>query len=119
MADNTDLNEAALARLVRLGGDKFLREMIDLFLGYVPQRVEDACAGQKTGDIEAMRRAAHAIKSSAANLGAVRLQKVAEQLEILGMDKQGDAMGALVPELVKAFTLAQGRLEEKRKGLSS
>ncbi|RYY92455.1 MAG: sensor histidine kinase, partial [Comamonadaceae bacterium] len=57
------------------------REVLELFLGDAPARVQvlqEAAAGDDAG---ALGRAAHAIKGAASNVGAVALSRAAAQLE--------------------------------------
>jgi len=63
------------------GGRELLAKMIDLFLQDAPQRmaaIHDAIA---RGDARAVRKAAHAFKSSSANLGAAALAEMCKRLE--------------------------------------
>jgi HPt (histidine-containing phosphotransfer) domain-containing protein len=80
MSDET-LDRSALLRLERLGGAKLLRQMIGLYLEHGPGRVQAIADGVADRDAAAIERAAHTLKSSAGNLGALRLQHAAEALE--------------------------------------
>jgi HPt (histidine-containing phosphotransfer) domain-containing protein len=81
MSDET-LDRSALLRLERLGGAKLLRQMINLYLEHGPGRVQAIADGVAASrDAAAIERAAHTLKSSAGNLGALRLQHTAEALE--------------------------------------
>ena len=68
----------ALTRLERFGGIRLLDEMIGLFLGIAPERLAAAAAGLDQGDAVATENAMHALKSSSAQLGALRLSRLAE-----------------------------------------
>jgi len=68
------LDPAAPARLRRIGGERLLGEMIRLFETGAPARVAEARAAASAGDAEGMRATAHALKSTAGNLGLARLQ---------------------------------------------
>jgi HPt (histidine-containing phosphotransfer) domain-containing protein len=62
-------------------GDEFLREIITIYLEDTPQRIlelEESLAG---GDTNRFSRAAHSVKGSSANLGAMAVRHVAELLE--------------------------------------
>ena len=73
----------ALDRLRRFGGGKLLAEMIALFLTVTPERVATARQAHQAGDIPTLERALHSLKGSAAQLGAVRLQRLSERGERL------------------------------------
>jgi HPt (histidine-containing phosphotransfer) domain-containing protein len=75
------LDRSALDRLHRIGGRALLTKMATMFLGNGAERVAVICAAAEAGDAGAVERAAHSFKSSAGNLGAVRLQRTSELLE--------------------------------------
>jgi HPt (histidine-containing phosphotransfer) domain-containing protein len=73
-------------------GGEFLRELIDIFLADTPQRIteiEQAIAAKHAGNLT---RAAHSIKGSSGNFGAMQLSVLARDLEAQG--KAGDFDGA-------------------------
>jgi HPt (histidine-containing phosphotransfer) domain-containing protein len=72
---------AALDRLKRFGGASLLGRMIDLYLVAAPERIEAASRAQAAGDADGVQRALHSLKSSSAQLGAVRMQRLSEQGE--------------------------------------
>lgn len=98
-ADLPANDPAALDRLRRFGGGKLLVEMIRLFLESAPQRVAAMRAGLTNGDSESVERALHSLKSSAAQLGALRLQRLAERGERLAKGGTLDAVSAQLPQL--------------------
>lgn len=57
------------------------REVVGLFLGDAPQRIDDIAAAISTNDALALSRAAHALKGAASNVGAVAIQQVCASLE--------------------------------------
>jgi HPt (histidine-containing phosphotransfer) domain-containing protein len=85
LRDEKDLdNDArALDRLRRFGGDKLLGEMIELFLSIAPERVAAARRALEAGDLPTSERAMHSLKGSAAQLGALRLERLSERGERL------------------------------------
>lgn len=108
------LDPDALARLQRLGEGKFVAEMIDLFLGYAPGKVAAARTAVDAGDLRAVEMAVHALKSGAANLGAVVVRDLAEQMELLARQNKGETLPALQQELEAAFVQAKTRLQTVR-----
>jgi HPt (histidine-containing phosphotransfer) domain-containing protein len=73
----------ALTRLERFGGSKLLREMIALYVDSASGRLAAAEAATAAGDIVAAENALHSLKSSSAQLGAIRLSQLCEQGEAL------------------------------------
>ena len=94
----------ALARLNRWGGDKLVAEMGALFRREVPTRIGAARRAVHEGHCEAAERAAHSLKSSCAQLGALRMRALAEQVEILSSQRTLGPVTALLDRLEGEFT---------------
>jgi HPt (histidine-containing phosphotransfer) domain-containing protein len=71
----------ALKRLERFGGAKLRVEITALFLQEAPSRITAARAALAVGDAGAVRSVAHMLKSSAGQMGALRMQEACERLE--------------------------------------
>jgi HPt (histidine-containing phosphotransfer) domain-containing protein len=108
------LDPAAIERLRKLGGAKFAADMIDLFLSYGAKKVAETQAARQAGNLAGVAAAAHALKSSAGNVGAVRIQQLAEQIEQLAKRASGDAVAAEVAALERAFAEIRPRLEAEQ-----
>lgn len=76
-----DSENAAIARLQRLGGDQFVEELAVLFLQDMPVRFVSLHDAMTARDAVVMSRAAHVMKSSSAQLGAERLAGACGALE--------------------------------------
>lgn len=61
--------------------DEFLREVAGIFFEDTPRRLGELEESLRAGDVGRFTRAAHSIKGSSANLGAVALRASAEKLE--------------------------------------
>jgi len=118
MSDDSGLDTAAIARLRKLGGEKFVGDMIDLFFQYAPQRLAAARAAEAAGDFQALEQAMHPLKSSAGQIGARQVQDLATQIEKLAMDKQLDAIHPLLHQLEVAVGQVMPLLEQARKAPS-
>jgi HPt (histidine-containing phosphotransfer) domain-containing protein len=101
-----ELDPQALARLSRLGGSDLVRRMLALFGEYGAARVGDAMAAGEAKDWAAVARAAHALRSSAGNVGASRLLSVATQLEAAAGARRYFAVTGLLRQLKAAFATA-------------
>ena len=67
--------------LERIDGDTvLLKEVLEIFLEDTPGLLADLDAGIKSKDMDAVERAAHSLKGSAANISAKRLQELTHQL---------------------------------------
>ena len=107
-ADYPEADPAALDRLRRFGGSKLLGDMITLFLEAMPQRLAAARSGFVRGDTPAVEHELHALKSSAAQLGALRLHRLTQEGERLAragtLDGAGDILDALDAEMPRVRT---------------
>jgi histidine phosphotransfer protein HptB len=77
------IDPSALDALMAATGDDpdFLGEMIDVFLADAVELLDSMDEALASGDTEALRRAAHSLKSNAATFGATRLTALARQIE--------------------------------------
>ncbi len=110
------VDPAAIAALRDLNPDdpSFLRELIDVFLEDVPQRIAELEKSLATQDATLLNRAAHTIKGSCSNFGAAGLAAVA-----FTMEKQGKAAAfadaaATLPALKSEFALVTQALQQYR-----
>jgi HPt (histidine-containing phosphotransfer) domain-containing protein len=107
---------AALDRLKRFGGAKLLDEMISLFLEAAPERIAAARAGTHAGDAAATELAFHSLKSSSAQLGAMRMQRLSERGEGLARARNLPEVGVLVQELEEELVRVHEWLAAARTG---
>lgn len=116
MSDAPVIDPQAIENLRSLdpGNDEFLREIVGIFLDDTPRRIEELEQSLTANDIPKFTRAAHSIKGSAANLGAMALRNVAESLE-----HQSRTTGlADVPALLASLKLEFGRANAELKKLA-
>jgi HPt (histidine-containing phosphotransfer) domain-containing protein len=98
-ADFPETDPQALERLRRFGGDKLLGDMIILFLEAVPQRLGAARSGLARGEAHAVEHELHALKSSAAQLGALRMHRLSQEGERLAKTETLDGLVRILDEL--------------------
>jgi HPt (histidine-containing phosphotransfer) domain-containing protein len=108
--DGIVIDPAAQARLQEWGGPKLLTQMIKLFLENAPVRIEQVKKGLADGSLKDAERGVHSLKSSAANVGAVQLSKLAAQMESLAAGGDGAGVAQHVPRLEAAWAAAQPKL---------
>jgi HPt (histidine-containing phosphotransfer) domain-containing protein len=114
-ADELPATDAtALDRLKRFGGGKLLDEMIALYLAAAPERMAAARAGLDAKDVAATELALHSLKSSSAQLGAMRMQRLSEKGEHLTRTGSLDDVVPLVDDLYEEFPRVQTWLERAR-----
>jgi HPt (histidine-containing phosphotransfer) domain-containing protein len=95
-----------LRELDPTGGQTLVRQILQVYLdtsGNYLAQMEQAIAAD---DADGLRRAAHSLKSSSANVGAKVLSEVFKRMEVLGREANVDGARALLGEALQAYTQA-------------
>jgi CheY-like chemotaxis protein len=108
------LDVPAIERLCQLGGSQFAVDMINLFLSYGTQKVEEARKAQQGGKLEAVADAVHPIKSSAGNIGAGDIQELCALIERSARQREPELVAAQLGELERLFVEIKPRLEAEK-----
>lgn len=116
MAKLQDLNEDVIEKLRKIGGERFVDEMFELFLKHVPGEVAATVAGANNGDFAAVKAATHSLKSSAGNIGAEQVSDIARKIELLEPSEAKESLPSLIIELEDAFNRLREILESVVKG---
>jgi HPt (histidine-containing phosphotransfer) domain-containing protein len=95
----------------------FLIEAIDRFLSETPARIEVLHEARGRGDADFFTRRAHSLRGSAAILGALRLMKIAAQLEERGLDEPDDVSALLQAVQLEFETVRAALLMEREAAL--
>ena len=107
--DLTQLN--ALRKINPSSGDSILKKLITIYLksspGFLAQ-IEDAIT---TTDRVVLKRAAHTLKSSTANVGATRLAELCKKMETIAETQQITDASAVLSEIQQEFHLVTCALE--------
>ena len=111
-------DQAALDRLQRFGGGKLLGEMIGLFMEAAPERIGAARKGLDAGDARATEMALHSLKSSSAQLGALRMQRLSEQGELIARTGTLAGVEPLVAGLESEYPAIRTWLELARSAVT-
>lgn len=115
MSDLPILDSESIDSLRALGAegdDSFLKEIILIFIDDTPVRLREMRDAFAAGDQPTFSRAAHSIKGSASNLGALRLRALAEQLERASKEASLDGLDAQLPRIEAEFAVAKAELEK-------
>jgi HPt (histidine-containing phosphotransfer) domain-containing protein len=94
-AGNTTLDPAVIA-LFRQRRPGFLERIATAYLEEAPKYLRNLKAASTVEDYDAMKMAAHTLKSSSANIGAVRLSEVCQEIENTVSSKDMKALTALL-----------------------
>ncbi|MFO1408780.1 MAG: response regulator [Steroidobacteraceae bacterium] len=117
-ASDAPLDERALAQIRALqkpGGPDLLGRVVGLYLESSRQLTERLCAALAAGDAAGLREAAHALKSSSANVGATALAELARRLEALGRSAELEPAAPLCAQLLREYR----RVVEALRGLGA
>lgn len=108
---------SSLLELDPEGGKELLRELVGMFTGMTPPKLQAIQTAFAREDAATIARECHSLKSSSGNLGAKRFSKLCAQIE--GVAKIGTVAGieAWVAELQPAYQEAEAGLQEVLAGL--
>ena len=107
------LDQSVLDELLSFADDgdpELLLDLINMFLDDGPSKVQAVQEGIAAGDFDKAERAAHSLKGSSGNLGAVRVQDVAESLQVAGRSRDQASVDGLVDSLVSSLDAAEAEL---------
>jgi len=110
------LDPAALNRLRTWGGEKLLQEILAIFIANSPARMDQIRSGLEGDDPKEVERGAHSLKSTAANVGATRVQLLSTEFEDIAGSGRIDGLRERLPELEEAYARAIEALEAVAKG---
>ncbi|HEX9887685.1 MAG TPA: Hpt domain-containing protein [Longimicrobiales bacterium] len=111
------IDSAALDRLRQWGGVDLLRQMIRLFLENAEERLRQIRDGFDGQGLELVERGSHSLKSSAANVGASVVNRLAADMEDRAAEGDDAGARALHEPLIQAHRTAIERLGDIAKGL--
>lgn len=78
------LDLSVIESLRELGGSELVVELVEIFLDDLPPRIAALREALEEGDAEAVARCAHTLRGSCANMGALRMNQLASELEGAG-----------------------------------
>ena len=103
--------QPALDLLRGLGGDDFVATLTKTFLGFATDKVAELGRLAAAGDLAGIAGAAHSMKSSAAQLGALALSEACATAERAAKAGDAAAMPGAVAAVQQAFEEARGWME--------
>jgi len=110
------LDRGVLTSLRELGGEEdpgLFVELVNLFLEDTPERMRELSAALEKQDPRAIEHAAHALKSSAANLGALGLSDLFRAIESAGREKDLGRAATLVAKALPEFGKVEAALRSE------
>ena len=116
--DGSVIDQAQLASLREIqqpGESDFVTELIDLFLNETDSHFESLREAVINNDAVEIRRLAHLLKGSSANIGARRMSALCEDLE--GKDGTNGEGPALFARIEKELVVVREALTAERRGI--
>ncbi len=110
------LDQGVIASLRELGGEDdpgLFIELVNLFLSDTPERLRAMSEAMEHRDPTALERAAHALKSSSANLGALELSALFRDIEAAGREKDLSRAAKLVARTQPEFQRVEAALRSE------
>lgn len=111
------LDRELIVSLKEMGGaedPELFHELVDLFLHETPRLMGDLERALAAGDIRGVEHAAHSLKSSSANLGAVELSSLFREIESAGRRSDLAAAVPLARRAPEAYQRVEGALKAER-----
>lgn len=106
------LDDTVRDSLTRQFGQVFVERLDETYLRTAAPLVQAAGAAMTAGDGPGLQRAAHALKSSSANVGAVALSRLCAELEVLGRKSQLKEAGPLMTTAERSWLRVQQALQK-------
>ncbi len=110
------IDEDVLEEIRRMSGEQapeLINNILELYLQQTPGLIDDIQHGTADGDAERVFRAAHALKSSSANIGAVKVSEIAHQVEKLGRHNRVDHVPQHLDTLLESYEEARMNLKSR------
>jgi HPt (histidine-containing phosphotransfer) domain-containing protein len=89
-----------------------LQEVVLIYLTDARERLTVMATALADGDHETLRRAAHTLKSSSANVGAAGFAQLCARLEKLGAERTTDGARPILDEVRRLFPLVEEALRD-------
>jgi len=104
MSDNNTIDPTVIESLKEIMGDAF-NILIDTFTDDTGKLVHSFTELQKQNDVEVFTRNAHSVKSSSANLGALKMSSIAAELEAQGKTGDISNTNGMIEKITNEFDL--------------
>ncbi len=113
--DPAAIDEEAFAGLEELadGDVEFIGELIAQYLSDARSLAAGIDAASAAGDAEGLQRSAHTLKSASANVGALRLAALCDELQHLGRAADVTGCSDRVAACLEAYARAKRELEQR------
>ena len=110
------IDEAALDNIRALeqgDGNQILQQVIGIYLESCPDLLSRLHDAVSKGDAERMRKSAHSLKSSSANVGAAQLSSLCKELEYMGRDHTVEGAENVFSQIALEYKVVRDSLTEE------
>lgn len=97
------IDQKSYENLKQMVGDDFIDELLETYFEDSPRLIAEMRQALSEADASTFQRAAHSLKSSSANFGALTLADQARQLEYLGREGNLDGASGKLDELEATY----------------
>ena len=98
------------------GDDAFVADLVATYLAEGAEHITQLESAAATGDIGAVVRPAHSLKSSSAALGAARMSQISRDIELAGREGRGEGVARSVAQARSAWDATVAELKARRFG---
>ncbi len=109
------IDSAKTAALQQIDDNSVLQEVIGIYLGEAPSRIEGIRAAIASSDWRTLVAEAHALRSSSGNVGATRVQEICAELEAIGKAGGDSSAADLLRHLESEYARAASDLQKLQK----
>ena len=104
------LDESVVSDLLDVMGEDFI-ELLQVYLRDAPRLIDEIRKAAAAGKIEALVAPAHSLKSSSANVGAMRLSELAKTMELGARQNKLGQPQTLAQQIERTFTQTELALQ--------
>lgn len=112
---NSLLDQTAIQRLMDIGKSTdpgFLQQVLEMFMRQAPADIEMIRSSLDSGDFSAMWKAAHKLKGTSLNIGALRLSDICRDIEKKGRNLETAGLYGLCMQLEADYKATVAELKE-------
>ncbi len=92
--------------------DSFFKEIIELYNEQYPGIIENIKSSYNSRNLEALSKAAHALKGASLNIGAKELAAVCKTIELNSKNKEEDGLDILISKLDSLYGKTMTEIEK-------
>jgi len=105
----------SIRALQRKGDSDLLSRVIEAYLKEATRLLQTLREAVEKADREALRKAAHSLRSSSANVGAQKLSSLCKELEAMGQEKSMQKAASLLSKMIMEYETVQKTLNTEIK----